>query len=150
MMEQEVRRILPWATILRPTRLYDTYTPRNSWAGKFAFQLKNLTRKIYATRHLNAQTQPVYANDVALAIFHAIKFDETMGKSYDLGGPTEYTMQEILEMQFNVINVKPHVIPTSLAEMFQMKQMPLLAPRVSNISNQSSASSISTISAPSG
>lgn len=46
-MEKEVRRILPWATILRPTRMYDSYNPRNTWGGKWAFQMRMLTRKCY-------------------------------------------------------------------------------------------------------
>lgn len=39
--------------------------------------------------------QPVYANDVTLAIINALKMEETIGQSYDLGGPFTYTYREI-------------------------------------------------------
>ena len=88
-----------------------------------------MTRKMYCTDPLATRVQPVYANDVALAIYHCLKYEETMGKTYDLGGPTVYEMKEILEMLFNVVNMKPHVIPTTVSEMFQMKQHPFFSPR---------------------
>lgn len=114
-MEKEVRRILPWATILRPTRMYDTFHPKNTWAGRFALQVRFMTRKMYCTDPLATKVQPVYANDVALAIYHCLKNEETMGKTYDLGGPNVYEMKEILELLFNKINLKPHVIPTTVS-----------------------------------
>lgn len=55
-----------------------------------------------------------------------------MGETYDLGGPTTYTYEEIYEMLFNVNNIKPHVIPTTLTEIFALKHTPWLNPKVSS------------------
>ena len=68
-MEKEVRRILPWATILRPTRMYDSYNPKNTWGGKWAFQMRMLTRKCYCVDPMLGKVQPVLSNDVALGIY---------------------------------------------------------------------------------
>ena len=40
---------------------------------------------------MDAKVAPVYANDVTLAIMNCLKMEETIGQSYDLGGPHEYT-----------------------------------------------------------
>ena len=34
--------------------------------------------------------------------------EETIGQSYDLGGPHTYTYQEIYEMFFDICQVKPY------------------------------------------
>lgn len=39
---------------------------------------------------MNAKIQPVFVSDVALAIMNALKMEESIGQSYDLGGPHVY------------------------------------------------------------
>jgi NADH dehydrogenase len=44
-----------------------------------------------------ARFQPVYVGDVALAIMSALEDPDTRGKAYELCGPHEYTMKELVE-----------------------------------------------------
>jgi uncharacterized protein YbjT (DUF2867 family) len=43
----------------------------------------------------NRKVQPVYYNDVAKAILNAVADDKTIGRTYDLGGPTVYTNEDL-------------------------------------------------------
>ena len=46
---------------------------------------------------MNSKVQPVFVNDVALAIMNCLKMEETIGQSYDLGGPNTLTYEEMYE-----------------------------------------------------
>ena len=69
---------------------------------------------------MDAQVQPVYANDVALAILNCLKMEETVGQTYDLGGPHTYTYQEIYEMFFDITNIKPYTAVVKLEDVYAM------------------------------
>ena len=58
--------------------------------------------------------QPVAAYDIALAIINALKMPETIGQSYELGGPVVYTYKEAYEMLFNIVNMKPYMVSVPL------------------------------------
>jgi NADH dehydrogenase (ubiquinone) 1 alpha subcomplex subunit 9 len=66
----------------------------------------------------------VFVTDVALAIMNCLKMEETIGQSYDLGGPHVYNYQEIYEMFFDITQIKPYttVVPLEAAyEMYHYK-----------------------------
>jgi len=46
---------------------------------------------------MNSKVQPTFTNDVALAIYNSIKSEESIGQTYDLGGPHVYTYEDIYE-----------------------------------------------------
>ena len=46
---------------------------------------------------MNSKIQPVFINDVALAVLNCLKMEETIGQTYELGGPHVYTYEEIYE-----------------------------------------------------
>jgi NADH dehydrogenase len=46
----------------------------------------------------NARFQPVYVGDVARAMAVALGDTETFGQRYDLGGPREYTLKQLVEL----------------------------------------------------
>ena len=56
-------------------------------AAKWGMQMKMFNRMNWIMENMDAKVQPVYANDVALAIINCLKMEETIGQSYDLGGP---------------------------------------------------------------
>jgi len=72
---------------------------------------------------MNAKVAPVYTQDVALAAMNCLKMEETIGQSYDLGGPHEYTYQEIHEMFFDICQIKPYTSLVSLEEAHRMKDL---------------------------
>ena len=64
--------------------------------------MKMFNRLMWQMEGMDANVQPVFTNDVALAILNCLKMEETIGKSYDLGGPHVYTYQEVYKMFFDI------------------------------------------------
>lgn len=81
--------------------------------------MKMFNRMNWVIEGMNGKVQPVYVADVALAIFNALKMDETIGQSYDLGGPHVYTYNEIYEMFFNICNIKPYTSVVKLEDAYE-------------------------------
>lgn len=121
--EQEVREICPDVTVLRPTHIVNLLHPNLSVAGKWSQMMKMFNRTLYQIEGANAKVQPVFNNDIALAVQNCLKMDETIGKAYDLGGPHVYTYDEIYEMFFNQAEIKPYVIPVKLEDAFDYRYM---------------------------
>lgn len=82
--------------------------------------MRMFNRSYFMIEGANARIQPVLTNDVALAVVNAIKMDETIGQTYDLGGPHVYTYQEMLEMYFNTCHIKPYVLPVKMEEAYRL------------------------------
>lgn len=100
--EQEVKEIYPDVTIVRPTYMVNTMHQNPTIAAKWGMHMKMFHRMNWIVDGMDAEVQPVFANDVALAILEALKMDETIGQTYDLGGPHTYTYNEIYEMFFDI------------------------------------------------
>ena len=88
--EQEVKAIYPDVTIIRPTMMVNGLNPNVTIAAKWGMHMKMFNRLLWQVEGMDANVQPVFTNDVALAIFNFLKMEETIGKSYDLGGPHTY------------------------------------------------------------
>ena len=58
-----------------------------------------------------AQFQPVSVDDVAAAFTKSLKMPSTIHQSYDLVGPTVYTMKEIVEFSAHKANTRCAIIP---------------------------------------
>lgn len=112
--EQEVKEIFPDVTILRPTTIFNTIDPHNSFQGKWGMMMKMLNRNFFRIEGANGLIQPVDCNDVALAVVNTLKMDESIGQSYDLGGPHVYTHDEIYEQFYNITLIRPYIIPIKL------------------------------------
>ena len=106
--EQEVKDIYPNVTILRPTYMFNIVHPNQTMAGKWQMMVKMFNRMNFLPVGMNSKIQPVFVNDVALAIFNCLKMEETIGQSYDLGGPHTYTYEELYQEFFNVTLMKPY------------------------------------------
>ena len=120
--EQEVKQICPDVTILRPTYMLNTIDPNQTIAGKWGTQLKMFNRMNFVIDGMNAKVQPVFANDVALAIINCLKMEETIGQTYELAGPHVYTYEDIYEQFFNLTEVKPYSVVVPLEKAYQYKQ----------------------------
>ena len=64
----------------------------------------------------NANWQPVFVNDVSQAVINCLKMDESIGETYDLGGPHVYTVDDIYEQFFNTSMIKPYIVPIKMEE----------------------------------
>ena len=76
--------------------------------------MKLFNRSLYRIEGQNGRWQPVFLNDVAQAAINCLKMDETIGQTYDLGGPHVYNVDEIYEQFFNSTMIKPYIIPVPL------------------------------------
>lgn len=77
-------------------------------------------RMNFLMEHMDARVQPVFANDVTLAIINCIKMEETIGQSYDLGGPHVYNYNEIYEMFADICQIKPYSAVVKLEDAYTM------------------------------
>ena len=118
--EQEVKAIFPDVTIIRPTYMMNLLHQNPTLAAKWGMQMKMFNRMNWIVEGMDAKVQPVFANDVALAIINCLKMEETIGQSYDLGGPHTYTYQEIYEMFFDITQIKPYSTVVKLEDVYEM------------------------------
>jgi len=84
--------------------------------------MKMFNRMNFVLEGANSTVQPVFANDVALAIINCIKSEETIGQSYDLGGPHSYTYEDIYEQFFSLTEIKPYSVQVKYEDAYRMKQ----------------------------
>lgn len=94
--ETAIRDIVPSATILRPSIVFG---PEDDFFNRFAAMsthpLTSFVPVLPAIGGGNTKLQPVYAGDVADAIANAIERDDASGNTYELGGPSVYSMKEL-------------------------------------------------------
>ena len=95
-------------TIFRPSVIFG---PGDSFLNLFA-GLLNWT-PVFPLGSSSAKMQPVYVGDVAQAIAASVNNPATFGQSYDLCGPTVYTLQELVEYVARVKGLKRMVVPLS-------------------------------------
>ena len=112
--ENAVKKIYPDVTILRPTVMQQTFEQNETFTGKWSTMMKMWNRTMIAVDGANGLIQPVYTGDVATAALNCLRMDESIGQTYDLGGPHTYTYNEIYEQYFNMTQIKPYIIPVKL------------------------------------
>lgn len=105
--EEVVRRELPEATILRPAAMIGTEDRiLNKWA-----QIAKKWSVLPIIGDGSTRIQPVYVIDVAAAIIAALKDDGTsIGRTYELGGPDLFTIDELVHLMFETIREEPRFI----------------------------------------
>jgi len=90
--EQAVRKIYPWATIVRPTQLFGT-------EDKFLHFYANMAKTfgfVPLIEEGQALTQPVWVNDVAKTIMRITDNPSQFeGRTVDCFGPSDYTHDEL-------------------------------------------------------
>ena len=96
---------LDW-TIFRPSVIFGA---QDQFINLFA-KLAKLFPAMPLANH-QAKFQPVSVDDVATAFLKALKMPQTIHQSYDLVGPTVYTMKEIVEFAARKVNTSCAIIP---------------------------------------
>jgi nucleoside-diphosphate-sugar epimerase len=75
--------------------MFNLHHINTTLAGKWGMQLKMFHQMNWMIDGLNAKVQPVFVNDVALAAINCLKMEETIGQTYELGGPHVYNYEEL-------------------------------------------------------
>ncbi|WP_198375251.1 complex I NDUFA9 subunit family protein [Neoroseomonas rubea] len=89
--EAAVREAFPAATILRPSVVFG---PEDQFFNRFAGLAAVLP--IMPVVAGETRFQPVYVGDVADAVMAAIGREDTVGRTYELGGPRAMSMRDVL------------------------------------------------------
>lgn len=110
--EAAVREHVPTAVILRPSVVFG---PEDGLFNRFAALASspamNFLPILPSIGGGSTKFQPVYAGDVAEAIAIAVDNADTAGKTYELGGPRTYTLNEIYDVVLKTIDRRRFKIP---------------------------------------
>ena len=117
--EQEVKEICPDVTILRPTYIFNLLNQNPTISAKWGMQMKMFNRMNWLIDGMDANIQPVFVNDICLAVINCLKMEETIGQSYDLGGPHIYKYSEIYDQFFQITQIKPYTALVKLEDAYE-------------------------------
>lgn len=92
-------------TILQPSVIFG---PGDSFFNRFAGLLK--LAPILPLACASSRMQPVYAGDVAKVVARSLESASTAGESYELGGPTVYTLRELVKFTADTVGKKTWVM----------------------------------------
>lgn len=92
--EEAVRAAFAGATILRPSIVFG---PNDGFFNRFA-AMAVLAPALPLIGGGRTRFQPVYVDDVADAVLAALVTPDAIGETYELGGPSVYSFEELLRM----------------------------------------------------
>lgn len=99
------------------------YGPNDSLIRSFRQRLDWWHSGVFVYDDCMAKRQPIHVFDVAQCVLNALKLQETVGNTYELGGPHALTRLEMYEILFNIMKRPPGLfhfprdIALSLAKM---------------------------------
>lgn len=101
-------------TVFRPSVVFG---PEDTFLNRFAF-----LQKLFPVIPLampDAKFQPVFVGDVAKAIVNVLDLDASVGRTYELGGPTVYTLEQLVRYCGEVIGRHARIVrlPDALARL---------------------------------
>lgn len=88
--EQVARQIFPETTIVRPAPLF-------GFEDRLLHKLASVSN-LFTSNHMRERFWPVHAIDVGQGLEKISLDDTTAGETFELYGPTEYSMSEIAEL----------------------------------------------------
>ncbi|KAG0162722.1 hypothetical protein DFQ30_001398 [Apophysomyces sp. BC1015] len=106
---QRVRRVLH-VTVFQPSLVFG---PQDRFLNTFASLQR--TFPVIPLACAGTRVQPIYVDDVALALTHALDLDATLGKVYELAGPAVYTLEELVRFTGEVIGRPTRIVRLSPA-----------------------------------
>lgn len=105
--EDAVRKAVPTATILRPSIVFGA---EDHFFNRFAGMAVSAPA-LPSIGGGKTRFQPVYAGNVAQAIAAAVDTGTAEGKTYELGGPSVYTFDQLYDVILKTIDLKRFKIP---------------------------------------
>jgi len=104
--ENLVRAAIPSADIFRPSIIFGA---EDAFFNRFA-AMSNLAPALPLFGGGETKFEPVYVGDVAQAIAQRLSRG-TDGKTYELGGPRQYSFKELMALMLEVIDKKRLLVP---------------------------------------
>ena len=113
--EQVVREVFPQATIVRPSLAYGE---DDHFFSRFAAMIRSST-VLPLIGGGATKFQPVFVGDVTAGLLDLLKRPDTVGKTYEFGGPQVYSFRALLQLLLTALNRQRVLIPIpfALAEM---------------------------------
>ncbi len=96
-------------TSFRPSVIFG---PEDSFFNRFA-KLLTTTPLAFPLACPNSRFAPVYVDDVAQAFCRSLSEPATYGRRYELCGPRNYTLRQLIEYAAHVVGVKRRIIELS-------------------------------------
>ena len=105
----------------------------------------------------NAKFQPIWVEDVAQCFVNALENTATYGKTYELGGPSIYTLRELVQKVMAILGKQRPIVKLndslSMAQGFMLELMPIKlmtrdnirSMQVDNICSQPMASELAVV-----
>ncbi|MBX9675871.1 MAG: complex I NDUFA9 subunit family protein [Methylotenera sp.] len=111
-------------TIFKPSVIFGR---NDSFLNLFANLVRYLP--VVALAKPNAQFQPIWVEDVASCFVNALENTDTYDKSYELGGPTIYTLRALVQKVMDILGKQRPIIglndSLSMAQAFAMELLPI-------------------------
>lgn len=107
-------------TSFRPSVIFG---PGDHFFNRFASLLK-IAPYFFPLACPKARFAPVYVGDVVEAFMRALQDPATIGSHYNLCGPHEYTLAELVEYTARQLGLRRHIVP--LDEKWSLRQAQLL------------------------
>ena len=105
--EKALREEFPDSVILRPSIVFG---PEDDFFNKFAW-LARLSPVLPLIGGGHTKFQPVFVGDVAAAIQRCLTDSTTSSKTYELGGPSVYSLKELLQLILRDTGRKRLLVP---------------------------------------
>jgi NADH dehydrogenase len=105
--ELAVKAAFDKAVILRPSILFG---PDDDFFNRFA-ALARISPVLPLIGGGNTRFQPAYVRDAAAAVVAALTHSDTVGRTYELGGPQIYSFRQLLELLLTIIDRKRLLVP---------------------------------------
>ena len=109
--ERAVQQAFPAATIVRPSAMFG---PGDALFGTLA-HLARLLPVLPLIGGGDTRLQPVYVEDAAEAIARILADPGTAGRTYELAGPTVYTLREVFMIALRNIGKRRLLVPVPIA-----------------------------------
>jgi uncharacterized protein YbjT (DUF2867 family) len=109
--ERVVEQAFPGATIVRPSAMFG---PGDALFGTLA-HLARLLPVLPLIGDGHTRLQPVYVEDVAEAVARILADPGTAGRTYELAGPTVYTLRELFSIALGIMGRRRLIVPVPFA-----------------------------------
>jgi uncharacterized protein YbjT (DUF2867 family) len=109
--EAKVREAFPEVTIFRPSLMFG---PEDTFFNRFAALMRMVPFAFPLFGEGKTRFQPVFVGDVARAMAQVLANDATKAGTYELAGPEEMTLKQVLELVSRETNRKRLFVPLPL------------------------------------